>query len=83
MLTEIYPAGEDPVADVSGETLFHALTRRGHADVRFAPQRAALAEAVHGVCRPGDVVLTLGAGDVTRTGPELLARLRDGGVHAG
>ena len=83
MLTDIYPAGEDPVADVSGEKLFHALTRRGHADLHFAPERAALAEAVHGVCRPGDVVLTLGAGDVTRIGPELLARLRDGGIHAG
>lgn len=82
VLTEIYPAGEDPQDDVSGEKLFHALTRRGHAEVHFEPQRADVARTVQTVCRPGDMVLTLGAGDIVQTGSELLARLRSGGPYA-
>ena len=78
LLTEIYPAGEDRIEGVSGEALYQALRRRGHLDVRFVPTRAALAEALLEVVHPGDLVLTLGAGDISRTADELLALLRSG-----
>jgi UDP-N-acetylmuramate--alanine ligase len=51
----------------------------GHRDVSFVPERAALAQAMHGRVRTGDLVLTLGAGDVTHVGEELLALLGGGG----
>jgi UDP-N-acetylmuramate--alanine ligase len=78
LLTEIYAAGEQRMDGVSGEALHQALRRRGHLDVRWIPARDGLAEALLGVVRPGDLVLTLGAGDVHRSGDELLALLRTG-----
>ena len=82
VLTEIYPAGEEPQADISGEKLYQAIKRRGHAEVYFVPPRAELAQMVQTIVRAGDLVLTLGAGDIVQTGPELLAQLRSGGVNA-
>lgn len=83
VLTEIYPAGEEPQADISGKKLYEAIKRRGHAEVHFVPHRTELAQAVQAITQAGDLVLTLGAGDIARTGPELLAQLQNGGVHAG
>jgi UDP-N-acetylmuramate--alanine ligase len=82
VLTEIYPAGEDQLDGVSGEALYRALKKRGHADVRFVPRKEDLAAAARELVQPGDVVLTLGAGDIYRTGGELLARLRGEGEGA-
>jgi UDP-N-acetylmuramate--alanine ligase len=44
--------------------------------VRFIPERDAVAEAILPELRPGDLVITLGAGDIWRVGEELLQRLR-------
>ncbi len=81
-LTEVYPAGEEPREGVSGEILCQALHKRGHADVRFVAQREALAQAVRDFVQPGDMVMTLGAGDIHRTGGELLDLLRKGARSA-
>jgi len=82
VLTEIYPAGEEPQTDISGEKLYQAIKRRGHTEVYFVPHRAELAQTAQPIVRAGDLVLTLGAGDIVQTGPELLAQLRSGGVNA-
>ena len=73
-LTEIYPAREQPIAGVSS-TLVRAGVERAGGQVAWLGARDALAEALAGAVQDGDVVLTLGAGDITRTGPELLHRL--------
>ena len=78
LLTEIYPAGETPVAGVSGEALYQALKRRGHLDLRWIAGRERLAHTLVELVRPGDLVLVLGAGDISRTADELLAMLRAG-----
>jgi UDP-N-acetylmuramate--alanine ligase len=78
VLTDIYPAGEDRIDGVAGEGLYQALKRRGHLDVRFVAARDQLAGALLEVIRPGDLVLTLGAGDVYKCADELLGLLRAG-----
>jgi UDP-N-acetylmuramate--alanine ligase len=75
LLSEIYAAGEDPIPGTSGASLAEAIRAHGHHDVTFVPERARLAEAARERVRPGDLVLTLGAGDVTQVGPELLSLL--------
>jgi len=73
-LTEIYAAREQPIAGVSAD-LIETAVRNGGGTIGWRGERAALAAALLGGTRDGDVVLTIGAGDITRTGPELLALL--------
>jgi UDP-N-acetylmuramate--alanine ligase len=75
VLSEVYAAGEEPIPGVSGESLAEAIRAHGHRDVTFVAERAQLARAARERVRPGDLVLTLGAGDVTQVGPELLGLL--------
>ena len=75
LLTEIYPAGEEPIPGVSAEALADAIRAYGHRSVAFVPERARLAQAVKERVREGDIVITLGAGDITAVGPELLRML--------
>lgn len=82
ILTEIYPAGEDALAGVSGEALYRAVKKRGHVDVRFASGKEELIDSLNELVQPGDVVITLGAGDIHRCGVALLARLRTEEPHA-
>ncbi|HUF27139.1 MAG TPA: UDP-N-acetylmuramate--L-alanine ligase [Gemmatimonadaceae bacterium] len=74
-LTEIYPAREQPIPGVTAEVIAAAVRASGGI-VAWRGDRSNLAAALAGSVRDGDVVLTIGAGDVTRTGPELLERLR-------
>lgn len=75
VVTEIYAAREQPVAGVSGRAVADAARTRG-TDAHFVSDRAKVGAVVRGLLRPGDVVLTLGAGDITRLGPELVEWLR-------
>jgi UDP-N-acetylmuramate--alanine ligase len=77
-LLEVYPAGEDPIAGVSSRRLYEALRARGHLDVRYLgddpnPALKLAAESV-----PGDLLVTLGAGDVYKLGEQALALLGEG-----
>jgi UDP-N-acetylmuramate--alanine ligase len=73
-LTEIYGAREKPISGVTAALIDGAARDAGRA-VTWRGERGALAAALAAGTEPGDVVLTLGAGDITRTGPELLALL--------
>ncbi len=75
VVTDIYAAGETPVDSVDGRRLAEALARRHRGEVIYAPRDADLSGRVARMAVPGDLVLTLGAGDVTRLGPEILSRL--------
>jgi UDP-N-acetylmuramate--alanine ligase len=75
LLTDIYAAGEEPIPGATSEALAEAIRACGHRDVTLVP-RAELARVARDRVRPGDLVLTLGAGDITAVGPELLELLR-------
>ncbi|MFF8957510.1 UDP-N-acetylmuramate--L-alanine ligase [Streptomyces sp. NPDC014894] len=74
LVLEIYPAREDPIPGVTSELIIDAARAAG-ADVTAVAEPARIAETVAGMTKPGDLVLTMGAGDVTDLGPEILARL--------
>ena len=66
VLTDVYPAGETPVPGVTGRVVLNAVLDRHPAlAVAYLPRRADLARVPDRYARPGDVVLTLGAGDLT------------------
>jgi UDP-N-acetylmuramate--alanine ligase len=74
-LTEIYPAREQPIPGVTSDLIEHAMRGAGHA-VAWRGERTRLADALAKGVRSGDIVLTIGAGDITKTGAELLDRLK-------
>lgn len=73
-LADIYPAREQPMPGVTSALIADAATRAGKAPAWTGPRTGA-AEGLAALVREGDVVFTIGAGDITKTGPELLARL--------
>jgi UDP-N-acetylmuramate--alanine ligase len=76
-VTDVYAAGEAPRPGVTGEALAQGIRLHGHRDVRFAPELAPLAERLLRELRPGDLVMTLGAGSVTSLSDRLLELLSE------
>ena len=72
LLTEIYAASEKPIPGVSGQSLAQGVQQVSTTPVRYFQTLDALAQALPEVLRPGDVLLTLGAGSITRLGPAWL-----------
>jgi UDP-N-acetylmuramate--alanine ligase len=70
VVTDVYPAREQPQPGITGALVADAA-RGGAAEVVYQPDRDRLAETVAQLVNPGDVVVTLGAGDVTRVGDEV------------
>ncbi len=77
IMTEIYPAGEQPIEGVNGRVLFEAVRSHGHREVDFVPDFNNLAQEVSQGLSPNDLVLTLGAGSITRVGDQILRLLKD------
>jgi UDP-N-acetylmuramate--alanine ligase len=77
LLTDVYKAREAPIPGVTSALIADAAARAGRAPA-WTGTRAEVTAALAATVRPGDVVLTLGAGDITAVGPELLAALGGG-----
>jgi UDP-N-acetylmuramate--alanine ligase len=74
LVLDVYAAREDPEPGVTGMTVV-ATVPGGRA--RFVPDAAAVPDVIAGLAKPGDLVLTMGAGDVTLLGPKIVAALRE------
>ncbi|HEX4354761.1 MAG TPA: cyanophycin synthetase, partial [Polyangiales bacterium] len=81
-LTDVYAAGESPIDGADSAHLARAVTAHGHRDVTYVPKRSDLSAMMLPRLAAGDVVITLGAGNITQTGPELLSALGEGCGHA-
>jgi len=77
IVTEIYPAGETPIAGVNGRALYEAVRQFGHKNVHFEPNLKKIGPLVARLARPGDIVLTQGAGNITKVVPEIVAMLEE------
>jgi UDP-N-acetylmuramate--alanine ligase len=75
IVTDVYGAGEQPVAGVTGGLVASAAVEAG-VDTYYVPSVADVPARVIDLVEPGDLVLTLGAGDITEVGPVVLQRLR-------
>jgi len=76
-VTDVYPAREKPIPQVSGELVVEAANRFGHKQVEYVPVRSQLASAIAETLHGDELVITLGAGDIYKTSDELLALLRE------
>ena len=78
IVADVYAAGEAPIEGVSGDTIARAIKAHGApATVEFAPTKDDAISRMASMVRPGDLVLTMGAGDVTTYGAVLLDAVRE------
>jgi UDP-N-acetylmuramate--alanine ligase len=71
-LTDVYSAGEEPIAGVSGELLFKAVQNSGQSHVHYTSNFVELKKQLISDLKPGDIFLTLGAGNLFTVGEALL-----------
>jgi UDP-N-acetylmuramate--alanine ligase len=74
LVLDIYAAREDPEPGVTGRLVADAVPGRR---AQFVPDRAGVPRLAAGLAKPGDLILTMGAGDVTALGPQIVAALQD------
>ena len=85
IVADVYPAGEQPIAGVNRDALVEGLRARGHHSVVPLPGPEHLAEMIHAIARSGDIVVCLGAGNITQWAaalPGQLAALQAGTKRA-
>jgi UDP-N-acetylmuramate--alanine ligase len=75
LVSEVYAAGEAPIAGADRDALVTGIMRAGHRDARALPSWDELPSILKGVGQPGDLVICLGAGDVTRHAATLAERM--------
>ena len=75
VLTDVYPAREEPIQGVTGELIANAAKQFGHKDVHYIQDKKQLPEYLKKNTRPGDIVITMGAGDIWKFGEEFLKQL--------
>ncbi len=79
----IYAAGEDPIPNVTSDALVTSIVKHGHKEVQTVDDLEQATEALSKIVKPGDLVLTLGAGDVWKVARDLAKRLSDGAIRVG
>lgn len=72
ILTEIYPAGEEPIPGINGEELRKGISAHRHPDAVYLRERLEIVAYLQKIAKPGMMILTLGAGDVWKVGKVFL-----------
>ena len=72
IVAPIYSAGETPISGVTSEVLAKGIKNHGHKDVICCNRKEEIVTVVSSMIRKGDLVITLGAGDIYKSGEELL-----------
>jgi len=75
--TEIYPAREKPIEGVSGEMIAETAKKFGHKNVYYEPDKTKIPELLKSIYRNGDIVITLGAGDIWKYGEKFIEILKE------
>jgi len=72
IITEVYPAGENVISGADGRSLCRAIRARGHVDPIFVADLSDLAKTLSAIVQPDDVVITLGAGNISYASRKLM-----------
>lgn len=77
VVTEIYPAGEQPIPGVSGKILCEEIQEFGHKHIHFEPDMHNIPSLIKELARPNDLILVMGAGSINSIIPEIIKELGD------
>jgi len=72
IVTDVYPAREEPIQGVTGELITNAAKQFGHKNVHYIQDKKKVPEYLRKITRTGDIVITMGAGDIWKYGEEFL-----------
>jgi UDP-N-acetylmuramate--alanine ligase len=75
IVTDVYPAREEPIQGVSGELIVNAAKQFGHKDAHYVPEKKHIPNYLKSIVKTGDIVITMGAGDIWKYGEEFLEQL--------
>ncbi len=75
VLTDVYPAREEPIEGVSGELIANAAKNFGHKEVHYVPDKRQIPDYVLELVKSGDIVIFMGAGDITKICGEFIKKL--------
>ena len=76
VLTDVYPAREEPIQGITGELIVNAAKEFGHKQVHYVPDKKGVPDFLLTIVQKGDIVITMGAGDIWRYGEEFIAKLK-------
>lgn len=79
ILTDVYPSREAPIEGVSGKLIADTARAFGHRDVSYVPDKQDVAKTLAEIVKPGDMVITMGAGDIYKYGDQLVQALESAG----
>ena len=77
-IMNIYASSDDPIEGISAEELTEKIKRYGHKDVSYIGPIESATEKICSLLKPGDLVITLGAGSITRLSEEILECIKNG-----
>ncbi|HLR26639.1 MAG TPA: UDP-N-acetylmuramate--L-alanine ligase [Fodinibius sp.] len=78
VITDIYPSREDPIEGVTGKLIADAAREYGHRQVHYVEDKHDLPNRLKEIVKPGDVVITMGAGDIYKYGEAFVDELKSG-----
>jgi UDP-N-acetylmuramate--alanine ligase len=81
IVTDVYPAREEPIQGVSGELIANAAKEFGHKQVHYVPDKKEVPGFLMTITRPGDIVITMGAGDIWKFGEQFIRQRKGGETH--
>lgn len=78
IVTDVYPAREEPIQGVSGDLIVNAAREFGHKNVTYVPEKKDIPAYLMKIKQPGDMIITMGAGDIWKFGEEFITQLKSG-----
>jgi UDP-N-acetylmuramate--alanine ligase len=78
IVTDVYPAREEPIQGVSGDLIVNAAREFGHKNVIYVPEKKDIPAYLMKIKQPGDMIITMGAGDIWKFGEEFITQLKSG-----
>lgn len=77
IVTDVYPAREEPVQGITGELIVHAAKQFGHKETHYIPDKKQVPAFLKSIVKKGDIVITMGAGDIWKYGEEFLNLMKE------
>jgi len=76
IVDDIYSANESPISGISGETIFGEIKKTNHGQIKYLPSKDNILSYLCEIIQPGDIIITMGAGDIWTVAQELAKRLK-------